>query len=50
LDVAEVVMASEDVFEIEIPDVEADKISIVDAVEYIPCHPMASYINNCSVS
>eukprot|EP00816_Leptocylindrus_hargravesii_P009279 CAMPEP_0196816008 /NCGR_PEP_ID=MMETSP1362-20130617/53068_1 /TAXON_ID=163516 /ORGANISM="Leptocylindrus danicus, Strain CCMP1856" /LENGTH=122 /DNA_ID=CAMNT_0042193185 /DNA_START=43 /DNA_END=411 /DNA_ORIENTATION=- len=42
LDTVEVVMAIEDEFAIEIPDVEADKIaSITDATEYIAAHPMA---------
>ncbi|GMI47642.1 hypothetical protein TrCOL_g8407 [Triparma columacea] len=42
LDAVEVVMAIEDEFAIEIPDVEADKISSVeDAVNYIASHPQA---------
>ena len=42
LDVVEVVMAIEDEFAVEIPDIEADKISsIADAVDYISTHPMA---------
>lgn len=42
LDVVEVVMAIEDEFAVEIPDIEADKISsIAEAVDYISTHPMA---------
>jgi len=42
LDAVEVVMAIEDEFAIEIPDVEADKIaSVEDAVNYIASHPQA---------
>ena len=42
LDVMEVVMAIEDEFAVEIPDIEADKISsIAEAVDYISTHPMA---------
>ena len=39
---AQVVMAIEEEFCIEIPDSEADKIgSVADAVAYITAHPMA---------
>ena len=42
LDVVEVVMAIEDEFAVEIPDIEADKISsIAEAIDYISTHPMA---------
>lgn len=42
LDTVEVVMAFEEEFAIEIPDVEADKIlSTSDAVQYISAHPQA---------
>jgi len=42
LDTVEVVMAFEDEFAIEIPDVEAEKIqSCKDAIKYIASHPHA---------
>ncbi len=42
LDTVEVVMAFEEEFGIEIPDIEADKIgSIKDAIEFIALHPQA---------
>ena len=42
LDTVEVVMAIEEEFAIEIPDLEADKIlSITEAVDYIASHPQA---------
>lgn len=42
LDTVEVVMAFEEEFAVEIPDVEADKIlSTADAIEYLASHPQA---------
>ena len=42
LDTVEVVMAFEEEFAVEIPDVEADKIlSTADAIQYISAHPQA---------
>lgn len=42
LDTVEVVMAFEEEFGIEIPDLEADKIaSTEDAISYITAHPQA---------
>lgn len=42
LDTVEVVMAIEEEFAIEIPDLEADKIlSITEAADYIASHPQA---------
>jgi len=42
LDAVELVMALEDEFVIEIPDVEAEKIqSTADAIQYISTHPHA---------
>lgn len=42
LDTVEVVMAFEEEFAVEIPDVEADKIlSTSDAIGYISAHPQA---------
>lgn len=42
LDTVEVVMAFEEEFAVEIPDVEADKIlSTADAIEYLAAHPQA---------
>ena len=42
LDTVEVVMAFEEEFSIEIPDIEADKIlSVSDAIEYLAAHPQA---------
>lgn len=42
LDAVELVMALEDEFVVEIPDVEAEKIqSVADAIQYISTHPHA---------
>ena len=42
LDTVEVVMAIEEEFKLEIPDMEADKIgSLPLAIEYVANHPMA---------
>lgn len=42
LDTVELVMALEDEFVLEIPDVEAEKIqSVADAIQYISTHPHA---------
>lgn len=42
LDTVEIVMAFEEEFAVEIPDVEADKIlSTADAIQYISAHPQA---------
>lgn len=42
LDTVEIVMALEEEFKLEIPDLEADKIvSCPLAIEYIAAHPMA---------
>ena len=42
LDNVEIVMALEEEFSLEIPDLEADKIdSCASAIEYIAAHPMA---------
>jgi NADH dehydrogenase (ubiquinone) 1 alpha/beta subcomplex 1, acyl-carrier protein len=43
LDTVEVVMAIEEEFKLEIPDMEADKIdSLPLAIEYVASHPMAA--------
>lgn len=42
LDTVELVMAFEEEFAVEIPDVEADKIlSTSEAIQYIAAHPQA---------
>ena len=42
LDTVELVMAFEEEFAVEIPDVEADKIlSTSEAIQYISAHPQA---------